>query len=262
MRLLFSTLFLAIASSVAIADTLPVLNWSGVANVTGGLYGDLYYQQAYASVTEIGLSAGNGWNQVVGNGSYGYIPDNYNATTAFTVTSAGDFQLSGAMGGGFDLVSSTCSDGGCAHIGTDLQPLEIDLTTTVSILDSMGNTVATESFSGSDSTSYGSCELYSEFNLEDCFARAALSVSIPSGIFDLSTGSYTFDVNVTSVAYDIYGIADGNSQVEGDVIPVPTPEPREWWMLLALSALMCVSELGVSWKRSWQGTPAKHTSVV
>jgi hypothetical protein len=243
MRLLFSTLFLAMVS-VASADMLPVLNWSGAGNVTGGFY--LF--PANANVTPNGLSASDSWVGIVGSGVFGYIPDNYDATTAFTVTSAGDFQLSGM--GGFSLGASTCTDVGCSQIGANFLPLQIDLTTTVSILDSLGNTVATESFSGSASSSYGSCQLFPEFNLEDCFANAELNASIPSGVFDLSTGNYTLDVDVSSVAYEVYGNATGGySQLEGDVIPIPTPEPREWWMLLALSVLMCVAKLGVSWKR-------------
>jgi hypothetical protein len=246
MRLLFSTLFLAMAS-VASADTLPVLNWSGVANVTG-LFG---VDPPNADVTPNGLSASDVWVGAAGSGNlyFSEIQDNYDATTAFTVTSAGDFQLSGI--GGFDINASTCTDGfGCEPIGANLQPLEIDLTTTVSILDSMGNTVATELFSGSASAPYGGCELFPEDNQEACTANAGLNASIPSGIFDLSTGNYILDVNVSSVAYHVDGeVFMGGSQLEGDVIPIPTPEPREWWMLLALSTVLCVAKMRFGRKR-------------
>ncbi len=218
MRLLFSTL-LAIAS-IASADPVPVLVWSGVANVTGGFY----LEPANASVIPNGLSGSDSWSQVVGGGSIDFS-NSYDATTAFTVTSAGDFQLSGT--GVFALSDSTCTDFQCAQIGADLQPLELDLITTVSILDSMGNTIATESFSGSASALYGGCQLFPQNNEESCVADAQLNTSIPSGTFDLSSGDYTLDVNVSSVADNVYGnVITGGSELEGDVSPIATPEPR------------------------------------
>jgi len=234
MRLLFSTLVLAMAS-VASAGTVPVLNWSGVANVTGGFF----LEPAYANVTPNGLAASDAWTYVVGSNS-----DNYDATTAFTVTSAGDFQLSGI--GGFGLYASTCSDAeGCEPIGANLQPLEIDLTTTVSILDSMGRAVATESFSGSASAPYGNCQLFPEFNQENCFANAQLNASIPSGVFDLSAGGYTLDVNVSSVADDVYGnVVFGGSQLEGDVIPTPEPGSATWVVIAIFLVTLTV------WRRT------------
>jgi hypothetical protein len=204
MRLLISALLLATAL-VASADTVPVLVWSGIANVTGGFS----FEPTNANVTPNGLATSDVWNGVGGSPSlyFSEIQDNYDATTAFTVTSAGDFQLSGF--GGFGIGASTCSDIYCEPIGANLQPLELDLTTTVSILNSMGKTVATESFSGSASGAYGDCQLFPIDNQELCFANAGLTASIPSGIFDLSTGNYTLDVNVSSVAYNEYGNVTG-----------------------------------------------------
>jgi Rieske Fe-S protein len=234
--------FLALAS-VASADPVPVLDWSGVANVTGG-FG---FSPANANVTTNGLAAYDNWYDAVGGGGES-LSANYQANTAFTVTSPGDFQLSGI--GSFSLYAATCNHSGCTTIGEDLQPLEIDLTATVSILNSMGNTVATESFSGSASAPYGSCQLFPEFNQENCFADANLNASIPSGIFELSTGNYTLDVNVSPIAHDVFGtVVTGGPSVEGDVIPITTPEPREWWMLLALSALLCAAKMRLGRKR-------------
>ncbi len=248
MKLLFSTLCLAMPS-VASADTLPVLNWSGVVNVTGGFYLD----PPNAYVTPNGLSASDGWINVNG-GPYGAdIQDNYDATTAFTVASAGYVQLSipEFPGSEFGVDASTCSDfPGCVTIGADLQPLELDLTTTVSILNSKGNTVASESFSGSASSPYGNCMYFPEDNQENCTATADVSADMPSGLFDLSTGNYTLNVSVSSMADNVYGyVVAGGSQLEGDVVPIPTPEPREWWMLLALSAVLCVAKMRFDRKR-------------
>jgi hypothetical protein len=245
MRLVFSTLCLAMAS-VASADTLPILNWSGVANVAGGFS----FDPPNAAVTPDGLSVTDAWNGVAGSLNYTNIQDNYDATTAFTVTSAGAVQLSGF--GGFGVYSSTCSDSpGCVPIGANLLPLELDFTATVSILNSKGNTVATESFSGSSAPApYGNCMYFPGFNQEACTATAEVGGSTPSGLFDLSTGDYTLDVNVSSVAYDVYGnVVTGYSQLEGDLTPIPTPEPREWWMLLALSGVFCVAKMRFGRKR-------------
>lgn len=226
---------------VASADTLPVLTWSGVTNATGGFY----VYPANADATPNGLSVSDSWYGVVGSGNSSDIQNNYDATTAFTVTSAGYIQLSGI--GSFDLDASTCSDvPGCVKIGADLQPLEIDITTSVSILGSLGNTVATESFTGSAAALYGGCELFPDFDQEACTASAQLNANTPNGIFDLPTGTYTLDVDVTSDAANIDGnVVIGLSQLEGDVLPVPTPtpEPREWWALLSLSAVLCAAKM-------------------